>query len=105
MNVKSAQVNLRRRRRTRKSNRLNTIKPINFSSRNVRDRQQARLVHTKLVVRLDALVEGSVVTFAANKGVRAGATDKDVRASATLEDVGTSAALKNKRLIIRGPNT
>ena len=96
MTVKSAQVNLRRRRRTRKSNRLNTIKPINFSSRNVCYRQQARLVHTKLVVRLCTLVEGGVVTFTADKGVRAGATDKDVRASATLEDVGTSAALKGE---------
>ena len=64
----------------------------------MRDRQQT-LGDAKPIVRLDALVDGSVVTFAANKGVRAGATDKDVRASATIEDVGTSAALKGEARI------
>ena len=79
----------------------------------MRDRQQT-LGYAKSVVRLAALVEGGVVTFATNKSVRAGAADKGVGAGAALEDVGTSAALKdigtiaalkNKRLIIRGPNT
>ena len=55
----------------------------------MRDRQQT-LVHTKPIVRLDALVDGSVVTFAADKGVGAGTT---------LDDIGTITALKGEARI------
>ena len=64
----------------------------------MRDRQQT-LGYAKSVVRLAALVEGGIVTFAANKDIRTSATDKNVGAGATLEDVGTSAALKGKARI------
>ncbi len=61
----------------------------------MRYRQQT-LGYAKPIVRLDALVEGGVVTFAADKDIRTFAADKGVGAGTTLKDVGTSAALKGE---------
>ena len=80
--VKHVQANSHPRRRICKFHSLNTIKRIDCSSRNVRYRQQARLINTKLVIRLNTIVNRDVVTSA---------TNEDVRASATLEgEAGTS---------------
>ena len=61
----------------------------------MRYRKQA-LIYAKPVIRLDAIVDGDVVTFATNEDVRTSAADKGVRAYATLKDVGAGATLKGE---------